>query len=302
LMTPGLDIVPVLVNGAAMPRADELPASLHPLLRRHAAIIRRNPDFHGDVNRLATALKASARTGVLDLASLSRESKAAAGARTPTGLRRWAPADAAILVPWLRIWVAASLLSCAVGIVLVGAGKSFPASTANRYEEAVLWRSPVSQHEAGPGVLPEFWTSREAMCGWSINRYYNPDSFQSCISGETESLSDARKAHARHAREFWSGAFADFVPFLVLPIPLGLSLLLFWVGQTGIHAPFVLSDRESGTRVSRELPLYDCYRMSTVGEFFPVPHPPRMTRLHHVPAIADSGGRASLTSVRCQQP
>jgi hypothetical protein len=88
LMTPGLDIVPVLVNGAAMPRADELPASLHPLLRRHAAIIRRNPDFHGDVNRLATALKASARTGVLDLASLSRESKAAAGARTPTGLRR----------------------------------------------------------------------------------------------------------------------------------------------------------------------------------------------------------------------
>lgn len=70
LATPRLDVVPVLVNGARMPRADELPASLQPLLRRHAATVRRDPDFHDDINRLATALKASVQSGVIDLSSL----------------------------------------------------------------------------------------------------------------------------------------------------------------------------------------------------------------------------------------
>lgn len=73
-----LDVVPVLVNGARMPRADELPPSLHPLLRRHAATIRRDPDFHDDIARLATALRSSLRSGVLDLVSLGGDKEAAA--------------------------------------------------------------------------------------------------------------------------------------------------------------------------------------------------------------------------------
>jgi formylglycine-generating enzyme required for sulfatase activity len=84
LDTPGLDVVPVLVNGARIPRADELPPSLHPLLRRHAAIIRRDPDFHDDVGRLTTALRASVSTGVLDLKSLGGERKAAAAGANKT--------------------------------------------------------------------------------------------------------------------------------------------------------------------------------------------------------------------------
>lgn len=67
LATPGLDVVPVLVNGARMPRAEEVPQSLLPLLRRHAAIVRRDPDFQGDLAKLIVALRASVRTGVLDL-------------------------------------------------------------------------------------------------------------------------------------------------------------------------------------------------------------------------------------------
>ncbi len=71
LATPALEVVPVLVNGAHMPRAEDLPESLHPLLRRHAANIRRDPDFHGDVSRLASALAASIQSGMLDLDNLS---------------------------------------------------------------------------------------------------------------------------------------------------------------------------------------------------------------------------------------
>jgi TIR domain len=78
LNAPDLYVVPVLVNGARMPRAEELPSSLHALLRRHAAVIRRDPDFHGDVARLTQALRASVQTGILDLAELGGELKQAA--------------------------------------------------------------------------------------------------------------------------------------------------------------------------------------------------------------------------------
>lgn len=64
-------VVPVLVNGASMPRSETVPESVRPLLRRNAAIIRRDPDFHDDVERLATALRASVKTGILDMSNLN---------------------------------------------------------------------------------------------------------------------------------------------------------------------------------------------------------------------------------------
>lgn len=70
LTTPRLDVVPVLVNGARMPKADELPASLRGLVERHAATIRRDPDFHDDVRRLSDALRQSVKTGIVDLTAL----------------------------------------------------------------------------------------------------------------------------------------------------------------------------------------------------------------------------------------
>lgn len=78
LNAPDLYVVPVLVNGARMPRTEELPTSLQPLLRRHAAVIRRDPDFHDDVARLTQALRTSVQSGVLDLAGLGGELKQAA--------------------------------------------------------------------------------------------------------------------------------------------------------------------------------------------------------------------------------
>jgi hypothetical protein len=65
LTTPGVLVVPVLVNGARMPRGHEVPNCLVPLLRLNAAVIRRDPDFHDDVERLATAIRSS-DTGIID--------------------------------------------------------------------------------------------------------------------------------------------------------------------------------------------------------------------------------------------
>lgn len=56
LASPDLRVVPVLVDGAQMPRASEVPASLHPLLGRNAAIVRGGPELDLDADRLLYAL------------------------------------------------------------------------------------------------------------------------------------------------------------------------------------------------------------------------------------------------------
>jgi len=51
-----IPVVPILVDGAEMPRADQLPDELKPLARRHGTMIRHDPDFHSDVTRLLARL------------------------------------------------------------------------------------------------------------------------------------------------------------------------------------------------------------------------------------------------------
>jgi hypothetical protein len=45
-------VIPVLVNGAGVPSAADLPPSLHELAFRNAAVIRDDPDFRRDMTRL----------------------------------------------------------------------------------------------------------------------------------------------------------------------------------------------------------------------------------------------------------
>jgi hypothetical protein len=51
-----IPVVPVLVDGAAMPSADELPDSLRPLARRNAIEVR-NTQFHSDGDRLVEKIR-----------------------------------------------------------------------------------------------------------------------------------------------------------------------------------------------------------------------------------------------------
>jgi formylglycine-generating enzyme required for sulfatase activity len=55
---PTVHVVPVLVNDARLPERECLPESLHPILSRNVATIRRDPDFHRDMDRLIQALEA----------------------------------------------------------------------------------------------------------------------------------------------------------------------------------------------------------------------------------------------------
>lgn len=56
LRAPSVEVVPVLLSGADMPSAEQLPDSLRPLLRLHAAKVRRDPDFHRDMSKLVAYL------------------------------------------------------------------------------------------------------------------------------------------------------------------------------------------------------------------------------------------------------
>ena len=56
LKTPGLQVVPVLINDAIIPAEKDLPEPLRPLSLLNAAKVRRDPDFHVDMERLMTAI------------------------------------------------------------------------------------------------------------------------------------------------------------------------------------------------------------------------------------------------------
>jgi len=52
-----IPVIPVLVGGASVPPAQQLPASIQDLSYRHAIVIRPNPDFHRDMDRLIDHLR-----------------------------------------------------------------------------------------------------------------------------------------------------------------------------------------------------------------------------------------------------
>jgi formylglycine-generating enzyme required for sulfatase activity len=63
LRTPGVQVIPVLVAGASMPKRADLPLSLHPIADINAAQMRRDPDFNVDIGRLIRDLEVGAQTG-----------------------------------------------------------------------------------------------------------------------------------------------------------------------------------------------------------------------------------------------
>lgn len=52
-----IPVIPLLVHGARMPSADELPDSLKALARRNGTLVRPDPDFRHDMDRLIASLE-----------------------------------------------------------------------------------------------------------------------------------------------------------------------------------------------------------------------------------------------------
>lgn len=81
-LTAGILVVPVLVSGAAMPTEKELPDPIRPLAYHNAAVVRPDPDFHRDMDKLIGELaRALDMPGVI---------QAPVGVRGSAGRRVWA--------------------------------------------------------------------------------------------------------------------------------------------------------------------------------------------------------------------
>ncbi|PJF45156.1 MAG: hypothetical protein CUN55_00170 [Phototrophicales bacterium] len=99
-------VIPVLVNGAKMPKAEELPAELKPLVYRHAITVRNDPDFRNDMARLTNYLRnvqqTQAPTRPISSSKLpplpeEEDSSTETGARVPiNNIVRWWPVAAVI--------------------------------------------------------------------------------------------------------------------------------------------------------------------------------------------------------------
>ncbi len=83
----GIPVIPVLVQGAAIPAAADLPESLRPLLVRNGIAVRSDPDFRGDVERLAASLDRLAAPAIDPATAATNEP--AGGKITPDGAERY---------------------------------------------------------------------------------------------------------------------------------------------------------------------------------------------------------------------
>ena len=72
-----IPVIPLLVGGASMPAADELPDDLQPLVKRNATQARPDPDFHNDMERLIQRLEEIVNTLVHPLSPLQQVKLAA---------------------------------------------------------------------------------------------------------------------------------------------------------------------------------------------------------------------------------
>jgi hypothetical protein len=61
-LAKSIRIIPLLVDGARMPTEAQLPASLGQLAFRHGTVVRPDPDFHRDVERIVKAIGVPAKT------------------------------------------------------------------------------------------------------------------------------------------------------------------------------------------------------------------------------------------------
>lgn len=104
----GMQVIPLLLDGAAMPGAAQLPASLQALTGRNALAI--DPTrFAADLARLTAALRplvdpATATTATAATSAAAEPTTAGTGGRHPPAAWRWALGGGALVLGGLALW------------------------------------------------------------------------------------------------------------------------------------------------------------------------------------------------------
>lgn len=138
LNRPNVLVVPCLVNGATMPTAEELPPDLQGLRFRNAAIIRDDPDFNRDMNRLIEQIKKAE----------------VYGARTSDAPRRSGKSTSAKLA-LIALGIIVLLIIVALSAILPGLSPTATLTpSATQFETATLLATDTPAPSATPSPAP----------------------------------------------------------------------------------------------------------------------------------------------------
>ncbi|HEY1390291.1 MAG TPA: toll/interleukin-1 receptor domain-containing protein [Ktedonobacterales bacterium] len=140
-LTSGIPVIPVLVEGATMPPAQALPASVAPLTRLQAVNIRFDPDFTTDMRRLVTAIERVDKTA---RGAAARPGASPAGSARPawTRMRRWLFSGVALALAVLLVALATT--SGVLHFPPIGTAPRTPTALARATATAPATATPVS--------------------------------------------------------------------------------------------------------------------------------------------------------------
>ena len=160
-LSSGIPVIPVLVEGATMPPAQVLPASVAPLTRLQAVNIRFDPDFSADVRRLITAIE---RVDTTARGTATRPGASPAGRAQPSRAKG-------------RGWLFGGLLAVmAVLLVALASARGLlqfsPIGTASRTPPATATATATVSATATPVVGSNYLNALAVpTSGWTINEH-----------------------------------------------------------------------------------------------------------------------------------
>ncbi len=122
-----IPVIPVLLDGAALPKKELLPPSLHPMLRRNGVAIDAGKDFHAHVNRLIEGIDA--------LLGTPRQAAEAPHAAVETP-----PASAQRSSKWRRVGAMGALIGAGLAVFAF-----FALQSGKQEETHARWFAAVSE-------------------------------------------------------------------------------------------------------------------------------------------------------------
>ena len=160
-LSSGIPVIPVLVEGAAMPPAQALPASVAPLTRLQAVNIRFDPDFSADVRRLITAIE---RVDTTARGTRARPGKSPAGRAQRSGMggRRWLFGGLLAVMAVLLVTLAAT--RGVLQFLPIGTASRAPTATPRATATVIPTVTPV----AGSNYLNSLTVPSS---GWTIDQH-----------------------------------------------------------------------------------------------------------------------------------
>jgi len=157
-LASGIPVIPVLVEGATMPPAQVLPASVAPLTRLQAVNIRFDPDFTTDVRRLITAIE---RVDTTARGTAARPGASPAGKAPPSGMRG-------------RGWLFGGLLVALAALLVVlastqGLVRFPPIGAVSRTPTATAIATPTASATSVTGAI-YLNSLAQPVSGWTMNK------------------------------------------------------------------------------------------------------------------------------------